>query len=126
MRLNPVLGQTFRTSRVDDVLPLATPVRGTDGKMHSEIAVSSGTLIVIDVASSNRRKDVWGEDAEIFNPERWPTEKGEKTVPLTKTPGVLYGSVLNFMAGSEFGKASTSDVCLLTKIPCTLDRTCPG
>jgi cytochrome P450 len=101
MRLNPVLGQTFRTNRADDVLPLATPMYGTDGKMHNEIIVQKGTWVVVDIASANRRKDVWGEDAETFNPERWLKTAEDEAVPLTKTPGVVYGSLLNFLAGSE-------------------------
>ncbi|KAI0031071.1 cytochrome P450 [Vararia minispora EC-137] len=99
MRLNPALGQTFRTNRSDDVLPLSEPIRGTDGKMRDQIAVSAGTVVVVDIASSNRRKDVWGDDADDFRPERWLKE--DAVLPLTKTPGVVYGSVLNFLAGNR-------------------------
>ncbi|KAF8066772.1 cytochrome P450 [Lyophyllum atratum] len=100
MRLNPVLGQTSRVNRADDVLPLTTPIQGTDGKMLSQIAVSKGTWVVIDVASSNRRKDVWGEDADKFNPDRW-LRTGKAALPMAKTPGAVYGSLLGFMAGNR-------------------------
>jgi hypothetical protein len=100
MRLNPALGQTFRTNHADDILPLSTPLRGTDGKLHAEIAVSKDTVVVIDIATSNRRTDVWGADAEEFNPERW-LKAGEDAMPLGKTPGMVYGSLLNFLSGSE-------------------------
>ncbi|KAJ6449850.1 cytochrome P450, partial [Mycena sanguinolenta] len=102
MRLNPALGQTFRTKRADDVLPLSKPMLGTDGKLHTQISVTKGTMVVINIASSNRRKDVWGDDAEDFNPGRWlSTEDKAITVPLAKTPGMVYGSILNFLAGSK-------------------------
>jgi cytochrome P450 len=100
MRLNPSLGEAFRTNRSDDVLPLTEPVLCTDGKMRDKIAVNAGTFVVIDIASSNRRKDVWGDDAEYFVPERWLQTEGA-AVPLRKTPGAVYGSTLNFLAGNR-------------------------
>ncbi|KAF7372787.1 Cytochrome P450 [Mycena sanguinolenta] len=99
MRLNPALGQTFRTNRADDVLPLSRPMLGTDGRLHTQLSVSKGTVVVINIASSNRRKDVWGDDAEEFNPGRWLNNG--LTVPLEKTPGMVYGSILNFLAGNR-------------------------
>lgn len=83
------------------MLPLCDPIQGTDGKLRHEIAVEKNTVVVIDIASANRRKDLWGEDAEEFKPERW-LKTGEGAVPLGKTPGVMYGSLLNFLAGSEY------------------------
>ncbi|KAG6846360.1 hypothetical protein H0H93_014452, partial [Arthromyces matolae] len=71
MRLNPVLGQIARSNRADDILPLTEPIITQDGRTLTEIAVSKGTWVVVDIASSNRRKDVWGEDADVFNPDRW-------------------------------------------------------
>ncbi|KAG5729856.1 hypothetical protein E4T56_gene13850 [Termitomyces sp. T112] len=99
MRLNPVLGQIARSNRADDVLPLTEPIDTPDGRTLTEIAVSKGTWVVIDIASSNRRKDVWGEDSESFDPERWL--KSEQSLPLTKTPGNVYGNLMNFMAGNR-------------------------
>ncbi|KAG6844549.1 hypothetical protein H0H87_006033 [Tephrocybe sp. NHM501043] len=99
MRMNPVLGQIARSNRADDVLPLTEPIQTPDGRTITEIAVSKGTWVVVDIASSNRRKDIWGEDAETFNPDRW-LRTGDQAVPLGKTPGVVYGSLMNFMAGS--------------------------
>ncbi|KAJ7247441.1 cytochrome P450 [Mycena haematopus] len=102
MRLNPVLGQTFRTNRADDVLPLSQPMLGTDGRLRTQLSVKKGTVVVINIASSNRRKDVWGNDAEEFNPGRWlGTEDKAIGVPLEKTPGMVYGSILNFLAGNR-------------------------
>jgi len=100
MRFNPVLGQTSRVNRADDILPLTDPILGTNGRMLNEIAVKKGTWVVVDVTSSNRRKDVWGEDADTFNPERW-FRTGESAVPMAKTPGAVYGSLLGFMAGNR-------------------------
>ncbi|KAJ7253779.1 hypothetical protein C8J57DRAFT_1518942 [Mycena rebaudengoi] len=47
--------------------------------------MSKGTVVVIHIASPNRRKDVWdGQDR-----------------PLEKTSGMVYGSILNFLAGNR-------------------------
>ncbi|KAG6824323.1 hypothetical protein H0H93_002200, partial [Arthromyces matolae] len=100
MRLNPVLGQIARSNRADDILPLTEPIITQDGRTLTEIAVSKGTWVVVDIASSNRRKDVWGEDADVFNPDRW-LKTGEESVPKTKTPGNVYGNLMNFMAGNR-------------------------
>lgn len=99
-------------NRVDDVLPLSQPMHCVDGKLRSEISVSKGTVVIIDIASSNRRKDVWGEDADMFNPERWLVE--QNPVPFVRTPGVVYGSVLNFVAGSK-SSISTTVIQIFTK-----------
>lgn len=121
MRLNPALGQAARANSTDDVIPLSEPIRGTDGQLRSEVAVSKGTIIVVDIASSNRRKDVWGENADIFDPERWLVNNN--AIPLVRTPGVVFGSVLNFLAGS---KSSPLRLFVCLQSSCVLDRTCPG
>ncbi|KAJ7245999.1 hypothetical protein C8J57DRAFT_1523875 [Mycena rebaudengoi] len=45
--------------------------------------MSKGTVVVIHIASPNRRKDT------------------DKTVSLEKTSGMVYGSILNFLAGNR-------------------------
>ena len=34
-----------------------------------------GTTIALSIAAMHRRKDLWGEDADEFCPERWTNEK---------------------------------------------------
>ena len=44
----------------------------SDGKtVLNEIHVKKGTNIFISIIGSNRNKNVWGEDAEEWKPERW-------------------------------------------------------
>ena len=50
----------------DTVLPLGG---GPDGK--SPIFVEAGTAVNYQVYNIHRRKDIYGEDAEEFRPERW-------------------------------------------------------
>jgi cytochrome P450 len=52
----------------DTVLPVGG---GPDGK--SPILVKAGTQVNYQVWVMHRRKDLYGEDAEEFKPERWET-----------------------------------------------------
>lgn len=53
---------------VDTVLPVGG---GPDGKCP--IFVPAGTLVGYQVYVLQRRKDIFGEDADEFRPERWET-----------------------------------------------------
>uniref|UniRef100_A0A914HV24 Cytochrome P450 n=1 Tax=Globodera rostochiensis TaxID=31243 RepID=A0A914HV24_GLORO len=45
-----------------------------------EHTVEEGTVVIVDVLSVHRDKNVWGEDAEQFRPERW-LEEGRQLPP---------------------------------------------
>ena len=60
-----------RRAREDAVLPLSEPVRGLDGKMIHEIPVPKDTTVIVGLLSSNQNKQIWGEDALEWKPERW-------------------------------------------------------
>ena len=53
---------------VDTVLPLGG---GPDGK--SPVFIPAGATVNYSVYSMHRRKDLFGEDADEFKPERWET-----------------------------------------------------
>ena len=53
------------------MLPLSQPVRGKDGRMISEIVVPRGTVVLGHFQASNSSKELWGEDAGEWKPERW-------------------------------------------------------
>ena len=68
MRLYPVVPGNARTAVVDTILPLGG---GEDGK--SPIFIPKGQIVQYSVYAMHRRKDLYGEDAEEFKPERWDT-----------------------------------------------------
>jgi len=76
LRLHPVIYVSFVAPKQDDVLPLSKPIRTTDGRMISEIPVRAGQFVHLSLAGYNRLKDVWGDDAHDFRPERWLTGDG--------------------------------------------------
>lgn len=52
----------------DTTLPVGG---GPDGK--SPIFIKKGQIVMYHVYVMHRRKDLYGEDAEEFKPERWET-----------------------------------------------------
>ena len=76
-----------RRSRQDSILPLSEPIRGVNGKMMHEILVPKDTTIFVGILSSNKNKDIWGEDAHEWKPERWLSPLPD-SVMEAKIPGV--------------------------------------
>ena len=73
LRLYPVVPENDREAEVDTVLPVGG---GEDGK--SPVFVKKGQLVHWSLYTMHRRKDLYGEDAELFKPERWLDEGGKK------------------------------------------------
>ncbi|KAL8641184.1 MAG: hypothetical protein Q9228_001980 [Teloschistes exilis] len=73
LRLHPVVPANSRQAIKDTMLPLGG---GKDGK--SPVFVARGTLIPYAVYATHRRKDLFGEDAEEFKPDRWLDEGDKK------------------------------------------------
>lgn len=70
LRLLPVLPNDSRVANQDTILPTGG---GEDGK--SPVFVPSGSMVTFSIMALHRRKDLWGEDAEEFHPERWEKER---------------------------------------------------
>ncbi|KAK0475530.1 cytochrome P450 [Armillaria novae-zelandiae] len=94
LRFHPVVFQLERVAARDDVLPLSNPVTLTTGKVVREIAIPNGTAITASIAGYNRNKDVWGEDAHVFDPTRWIQGNISKEVPVG-----VYGNLFSFAGG---------------------------
>ncbi|CAE6378107.1 unnamed protein product [Rhizoctonia solani] len=97
LRLYPPFPTIQRGAIADCVVPLRYPIKGKDGKEIRDIQVRKGTLVYVAVKQANRSKETWGEDADVFRPERW-LEKLPDSVLDAKTPGV-YSSMMTFSAG---------------------------
>ena len=66
LRLHPVVPENGRQAERDTTLPLGG---GEDGK--APVVVRKGQLVAYSLWTMHRRKDLFGEDAEVFRPERW-------------------------------------------------------
>lgn len=64
MRLFPIAPISFRTSTQEFVL--------------NDYLIPSGTNFIFGAYVIHRDKKIWGENAEIFEPERWEPERIKK------------------------------------------------
>ncbi|KAH9890480.1 cytochrome P450 [Cubamyces lactineus] len=97
-RYTPIRG-IFRTVRKDGILPLSTPIRGLDGSPVDAVPVTQGMLVFTDTETSNCNKDIWGEDAYEWKPERW-LKPLPSAVDNAHIPGV-YSHLMTFIGGSR-------------------------
>ncbi|KAH9940844.1 cytochrome P450 [Epithele typhae] len=63
LRVYPPLVGLGRVTLKDTILPVGTPLKGTDGSLISEIHVPKGTMIYFGILGSNRNPALWGPDA---------------------------------------------------------------
>ncbi|KAL8940427.1 MAG: hypothetical protein Q9216_002832 [Gyalolechia sp. 2 TL-2023] len=73
LRVHPVVPANSRQAIVDTVLPNGG---GKNGK--SPVFVPKGTIVNYGVHAMHHRKELFGEYAEEFRPERWLDEDGKK------------------------------------------------
>ncbi|CCD56254.1 similar to cytochrome P450 alkane hydroxylase [Botrytis cinerea T4] len=87
LRLYPVVPWNFRVANKDTTLPRGG---GEDG--NSKIFVKKGTKVEYSTFALHRRKDLWGEDANEFKPERWEGRKGGwEYLPFNGGPRICIG-----------------------------------
>ncbi|EIW74059.1 cytochrome P450 [Coniophora puteana RWD-64-598 SS2] len=94
LRLHAPVANSIRVATKDDVIPLETPVVDRYGVQRHEIRIQKGDSIWVPILAVNRSKEIWGEDAHEFRPERW-----ESTPEAAhQIPGV-WGNMLTFIGG---------------------------
>jgi len=96
LRLVPPVHSSIRVATQDDEIPTSYPVHRKDGSMHykKSVAITKGTLIHVAIEGFNLDKEIWGEDAWDFNPDRW--DNLPETV--SSLPGIFFNT-LTFSAG---------------------------
>ncbi|KAH8103810.1 cytochrome P450 [Cristinia sonorae] len=97
LRVYPPVLSMDRVALCDTVLPLSKPITDTDGKTITEVLVTKDTTLNIGIYTFNRSKDLWGEDAEDWKPERWlkPLPDTIKNSPS----GAVFGNLMTFAGG---------------------------
>ncbi|KAG1751043.1 cytochrome P450 [Suillus lakei] len=91
-----VIYHVHRYASQDDVLPLSQPITTRSGDVIRELPVPKGTRIIASIAAYNRNKELWGEDAHVFNPDRWLN--GTATEKKSTSIGV-YSNLMTFLGG---------------------------
>jgi len=97
LRISAPVTTITRKSLVDDILPLWQPIQTKDGRMITEIPCPKGTVIWVGISTANTSKNIWGQDAREWKPDRWLTSD---PVAKAKLPGV-FASMMTFMGGER-------------------------
>lgn len=96
LRLYPVVPFNRRCATTDTTLPSGG---GKDGS--SPIYVPKGRTVMYSTYVLQRRKDIWGEDAEVFNPDRWMGRKvAWEYIPFNGGPRTCIGQQFALMRAS--------------------------
>ncbi|RDX46458.1 cytochrome P450 [Lentinus brumalis] len=99
LRLYAPVSFVSKTARQDTVLPLSEPIHGVNGHEIERLHVPKGTNVFVGIYAANRAKDLWGEDAEEWKPERWLTPLPD-TLVQARMPGV-YSNMMTFLGGGR-------------------------
>jgi cytochrome P450 len=81
---------------VDDVVPLAEPVRSASGNVVDRIVLPKGSIVTVPIRYINRSEVFWGPNAKNFEPERWLTLETD-SVPAMDLQG--HRHLLTFLDG---------------------------
>ncbi|KAI0666539.1 PAH-inducible cytochrome P450 monooxygenase PC-PAH 4 [Trametes maxima] len=96
LRMHPIVAQLPRIAVEDEVIPLDHPIISTNGETVTEIPISKGQVIVGSFASYHRLPEVWGEDAHVWNPDRFTKIDSEK-----QTKVGVFSNLMSFSAGTN-------------------------
>ncbi|TGO52108.1 hypothetical protein BOTNAR_0334g00030 [Botryotinia narcissicola] len=104
MRLYPIVPTSSRVAIRDTVLP-----RGGGPDERSTTMVKKGTLVQYSSYGLHRRKDIYGEDADEFKPERWEKFRaGWEYIAFSGGPRICIGQQFA-LTGMLFSR-----VCILS------------
>ncbi|KIW99629.1 uncharacterized protein Z518_11042 [Rhinocladiella mackenziei CBS 650.93] len=102
LRVFPVVPLNGRTAKVDTVLPEGG---GPDGK--SPLLIPRGTKVAFNIYALQHRRDIFGDDASEFNPDRWEEDTAGATgdfegafAPFILGPRVCLGKNMAMMTVS--------------------------
>lgn len=77
--LEQVIKETLRLHPVAPILPR----RCTEDTKLTNFVLPAGAEVVISVMTLHRRKDIWGDDANLFNPDHFSKEAMSNRSPYT-------------------------------------------
>lgn len=96
-RFHPAVAWGWRTSMHDQVLPLSKPLTTTTGEVIDSLPIPKGISILTSIFGFNRNKEVFGQDADSFNPDRFLHSK----IDNLGTPVGVYGNLMTFGGGTR-------------------------
>ncbi|KAG8750764.1 hypothetical protein FRC14_000249 [Serendipita sp. 396] len=94
LRYHGVVQGATRVAEQDDVIPLERPFTDKYGVVRHEIKVKKGDGVLIPIRVVNTLQEIWGDDSEEFNPDRW-LDPPKRSASLPSA----WGNQLSFIAG---------------------------
>lgn len=79
LRFHPIVPGVIREAGRDDHVPLLYPVKLTTGDVITSLPVERGQQVFLSFIAYNRLKSVWGEDADVWRPERFLEKHDQKS-----------------------------------------------
>ncbi|KAF9066292.1 cytochrome P450, partial [Rhodocollybia butyracea] len=97
LRMYSVPPPAERIALQDDIIPLNKAIRAGGGEIISSFSVKAGQVLRIPWAVLNSNKQVWGDNASEFIPERWIEPGG--LPPIDELPRGPWGETSSFSDG---------------------------
>ncbi|CAE6426980.1 unnamed protein product [Rhizoctonia solani] len=96
LRVHPAVPSTVREAAHEVHVPVSKPFKNRYGVEQTHITMQKGDAVFIPILAMNRIKEIWGDDAKEFKPERW------ENLPETakQMPGV-WGHLMTFIHGNR-------------------------
>ena len=93
--MHPVAFMSARQAVEDEVIPLSQPLKLPNGRTVTEIPISNGQNIWINIPGYNRLPSIFGENAHEFDIDRWWDNR------LDNLPGSVgvYSNLISFGHG---------------------------
>ena len=118
LRLYPTVPFIIRWCNKDTILP-----RGGGPDELSPLLVPRGTSVYLAFYPMHRHKDIFGEDADEFKPERWATLRpGWNFLPFSGGPRVCIGRRYFFILSIDYFTDLLSEQFALAEATYTMLR----
>lgn len=76
------LEQILRESlRLNPIFPFIVRWCTEDTKIRDDLTIPADSAIIINLYTMHRRKDIWGENADTFDPDRFSVDQVKKRNP---------------------------------------------
>ncbi|KAL0063168.1 hypothetical protein AAF712_009962 [Marasmius tenuissimus] len=99
LRWYPSAPYADRVAYEDTVLPLSQPLNTSSGRVITQLPIRKGQTIYLGLASFNRNPDVWGPDANVFDPSRWLQCHGRSEAKIAGGSFSPYANLSSFGGG---------------------------
>ncbi|KAA1473993.1 cytochrome P450 [Dentipellis sp. KUC8613] len=107
---NPVVS-TERVALEDCVVPVQNEYLDKQGQVRREIRLNKGDNIYLPIRELHYMKEIWGEDAEEFKPERWENlPEAVKSMPGVFHPLMAFNAGPHACIGYRFSLAEAKAI----------------